>query len=390
MSLHNCTADIEANYKPIGDADPATAIAPGGAVPLRSPTAITFYRLTILASFFQTIAAPLNTSIFALYLHGAPPTVAQLTSLQAIAWSLRVACAMCSDTIKLGGYRRKLWLLMGWIITTTSVAVMAFSDFGPPYCDPNVNPGCMRTAPTNAKSQIYDLSAPSRVRWYRVPTFFSAVGMVMVQTTLDGAMVEIAHREPVDIRGQFQTVAVLVSGIGAVLTRVLLQFGFNEKRYGGNYDYSAGPHVAYGILFGLGLLGCVATALRFEDTLSPIEECFNWWRQLWSLLQTRAVYQLLSFRLLTSVFQSTSGPSVMNWVTNLDFVWTNVVQRVPFTPTLIVIFFKGMGWNWRKVVFITTLGSIVVTAIPVLCVTWNVCRNAYFYVLILWLSFVGN
>ncbi|EQC26293.1 hypothetical protein SDRG_15880 [Saprolegnia diclina VS20] len=374
--------DLEAHYKPLGDSDPSTALAPGGAVPLKSTTAITFFVLSVVSTFFQTVAPPLNASVFGAYLHGAVPTVAQFASLQAIAWTLRVLFAFLSDAIQVGGYRRKLWLLVGWIVCVASVGCIAFSDFGAPFCDPKEYPSCWNPKANTTKT-AYDVSAPSRVAWYRAPTFFAMLGVVLVQANLDGVLVEIAQREPISVRGTFQTLTYFISGIGGVLARFFMLFCLSAKRYGGGYDWSAGPNAPFYIAFGLGLVAIVLTISVFRDTHNPIQGLPNWCRQLWTLLQTRALYQLLSFRLLTSVFQSPTGPSVMTWVTNLDLAWANVIPRIPYVPTMIITLKKGMGWNWRKAVFITTLGSIIVTSIATFFVIYDVCRNDYFYIIVI-------
>ncbi|KDO22972.1 hypothetical protein SPRG_11819 [Saprolegnia parasitica CBS 223.65] len=374
-------ADLEAHYKPLGDGDPSTALAPGGAVPLKSRTAITFFVLSVVATFFQTVAPPLNASVFGAYLHGAAPTVAQLASLQAIARTLRVLFAILSDATEVGGYRRKLWLLVGWLVCVASVGCIAFSDFGAPFCDPKDYPSCWNPTANTTKA-AYDFTAPGRVAWYRAPTLFAMLGVVVVQANLDGVLVEIAQREPVSVRGTFQTITYFISGIGGVLARFFMLFCLSAKRYGGGYDWSASPNAPFCIAFGLGLLAILLTMCVFRDTHNPSQGLLNC-RSLWTLLQTRAVYQLFAFCLLTSIFQSPTGPAVVAWVTNLDLAWANVIPRIPYVPTMIITLKKGMGWNWRKAVFITTLGGIGVTAIATFFVIYDVCRNDYFYIIVI-------
>ncbi|OQR94049.1 transmembrane protein [Achlya hypogyna] len=377
--------DADTAFKPHVDMDAATAIAPGGPVALKSRPAIVYNVLAIVATFLQNTLPPLNNYIFATYLHGSPLSVAQLASLQSIAWTLRVTFAVASDFVEFRGYRRKLWLILGWVIVLASVGSMAFSSFGAPFCDPKDYPRC-RTSMANTSTAAYDLTAPSRVAWYRVPTLFATLGMAMVQASLDGVLVEFAHREPVAIRGHFQIFACFLSGIGGLLSRVFLQFCVNGKRYGGTYDWSAGPNAPYAIAFGMSIVALVVTVCLFHDTLNHVKDFPSWLRELGTLLSNRAVYQLLAFRLLTSVFQSPTGTPILIWVTNLDLGWVNVVTRVPFVPTMIITLKKGMGWNWRIAVFVTTAAGIVLTAIPTLFVIWDVCRNAYFYSILIALT----
>ncbi|OQS07857.1 folate-Biopterin Transporter (FBT) family [Thraustotheca clavata] len=376
------TEASEVPFKSAEEFDAATAIAPGGAVPLKSRPGITLYVQSIISNFLQNALPPLNTYIFTVYLHGSALNVAQLNSLNTIAWSLRVIFGMLSDYAQLFGYRRKVWLIVGWLLALGGVASIAFSSFGSPFCDPKEYPTCLNPK-VNTTIKAYDLSASSRVAWYRTPTFFTTLGAVMVQANLDGIVVEYAHREPIGIRGRIQAFTFFISGIGILLSRFFLLFCMSAKRYGGTYDWSAGPNVPYIIAFALVLVGLFLAIVLFQDTLNHIKSFKEWVEKLWLLLQNRAVYQLLAFRFSTNLLQSLTGTSVLTWVRNLDLQWANVIPRIPYVPTMIITMRLGTNWNWRKSILIFTSLSILVTSIATFCVIWDACRNCYFYIILI-------
>ncbi|OQR87554.1 transmembrane protein, partial [Thraustotheca clavata] len=317
------TSDVE--FLPVVEdpSDPSTAIAPGELVTLGSRDAIVFYIMSISASFLFWMLPALNTYLFTVYLHGSTQHVSQFMWLQWMAWSTRVAFAVVSDYVNIFGYRRKFWLVLGWIIAIASVGTMAFKDIGSPFCDPQKYPTCFNPK-ANTTLKAYDFVAPDRVAWYRTPTFFVHLGAAIVQASLDGVMVEYCHREPLSIRGRFQAFTNFIAGLGILYSRFFGLFGMSAPRYGGDYDYSAGPRVAYIIGFCLSAISLVLAVTLFKDTKNHIKSFSEWINKLWLLLQNRAVIQVLAFRFLFSLFQSASGIPVITWVTNVSLSWSNV------------------------------------------------------------------
>ncbi|KDO22970.1 hypothetical protein SPRG_11817 [Saprolegnia parasitica CBS 223.65] len=368
--------------------DSASALAPGGALALNSRDTIVFYVQSIAASFLQWVLPPLNTYLFSAYLHAPAHIVAQFTWLQWMAWVPRILFAVCSDYVTLFGYRRKLWLVLGWVMTVASVAAMAFSSVGAPYCDPQVYPTCWNPK-ANTTRAAYNFDAPNRAAWYRTPTFFVHLGVAMVQASLDGVMVEYCHREPLALRGRLQAFTYFISGLGILYARFFGLFGLNAPRYGGTYDFSAGPAVAYMIGFGLSFVSLVLAICCFRDTHNHIKSLADWTTGLWRLLQNRAVYQLVVFRICYSLFQSPLGTPIISWVTDISIGWSNVMGRILYVPTLIQIMRRGLQWNWRKCVGIASVFSIVLTALATFFVIYDVCRNQYFYLVILALSAIA-
>ncbi|KDO22971.1 hypothetical protein SPRG_11818 [Saprolegnia parasitica CBS 223.65] len=380
----------EASFKPFssGDDDPSTALAPGEPIAMKSRPAIVFFVQMFMANLLQILLPPLNTYIYGSYLHGSAAHVAQIASLQAGAWTLRVFFGVLIDIVPVFGYRRKFWLVAGWLLTIGALLSMACRSFGDPYCDPKDHPGCATAR--NPNGSLYNLDAPNSVPWFRAPIFFQTLGVMIVQATLDGVLIEYAQRDPISTRGIFQGFTYFFQGIGAVWGRLFLQLFLNGRRYGGYYDWSAGPNTPYFVAIFFSLCAFVPATTLFRDTKNHIKSVPAWFGQLWQLLQNRAVYQLLAFRFLTNLFQSPTGPTVVTWVKHLDLGWANVIPRVPYIPTIILTTKKGRAWNWQKALFIATLVGILLTAFPVLFVVWDVCRNDYFYIILFALAIVST
>ncbi|OQR89393.1 transmembrane protein [Achlya hypogyna] len=379
----------------IADDSDDTALAPGPVIHEKSPPAVALYLQSILVTFMQNILPPLKLYLFTAYLHGSTEHIAQLTALENVAWTARLLFAALSDALPVLGYRRKFWLSLGWFITLVSVAVMAFTPLQSPFCDPKIYSTCWNPK-ANTTQAAYDLTAPSRVAFYRAPTFFATLGVVMVAANVDGLMVEYAQREPLATRGQIQILTYSVTGSGGLLARFFNQFFLNGKRYGGNYDFSAGPNVAYYLSVAMALAGLAVVVFMVHDTKRALskqesmdaspEHSNQWLAGLWSLVQNRAVYQLLAFRLLFNLFSTITGAPIVSWVTNLDMGWINITPRMLFVPATIQFGRFGLHWNWRRSLGTATAANLALMALATFLVVYDASRNAYVYSVLLVLT----
>ncbi|OQR87081.1 transmembrane protein [Achlya hypogyna] len=367
------------------DEGDATALAPGAPITIFSRQALALYLQMVIVTFMQNILPPLKIYLFTAYLHGSPTHVWQLTALENIAWTFRVVFAGLSDFVPVRGYRRKFWMCLGWVITLVGLAIMAFSSFGTPFCDPKDYPTCWNPKANTTKT-AYDLTAPSRVQWYRIPTLVATVGVVMVTASVDGLMVEYAQREPFATRGQIQTIMYALTGSGGLIARFFNQFFLNGARYGGNYDFSAGPNVPYWVSLGMGAAGLVGVLFLIQDSKPSVQSFQHWSAGLWSLLQNRAVYQLLAFRFLFNLFSTVTGATIYSWVTRLDMGWLNITPRMLFVPATFHFGRFGLHWNWRRVVGTASVANIVLMALLTFFVVYDVSRNAWVFTALILLT----
>ncbi|KDO22969.1 hypothetical protein SPRG_11816 [Saprolegnia parasitica CBS 223.65] len=368
-----------------GDSTNGEALAPGETVGLLSKPALVLYFQSIVSTFMQNVLPPLKLYIFMAYLHSSADHYAQLAALENLAWSLRVLFALLSDYLPVFGHRRRFWLSLGWVLTCVSLAIMGFSSFGSPFCDPKDYPTCWNPKANTTKA-AYDFAAPGRVAWYRAPTFFATLGVVLVTANVDGLMVEYAQREPIATRGQIQAVVYALTGTGGLAARFFIQLMLNGKRYGGTYDWSVGANFPYLLSLGGGLVALVTALVFVHDSPRPFVPLRQWLHGLWLLLTNRAVYQLLIFRFFYYLFNNVYGNPLLafgiplvRWVDNLDMGWINITPRLLFVPMTGYVGRAGLQWNWRYVAAGATGVNIALMAFATFFVIYDVCRNAWFY-----------
>ncbi|EQC26301.1 hypothetical protein SDRG_15888 [Saprolegnia diclina VS20] len=193
-------------------------------------------------------------------------------------------------------------------------------------------------------------------------------------------MVEYAQREPFATRGQIQAIMYALMGSGGLMARFFNQFFLNGARYGGNYDFSAGPNVPYwmGVGMALAALTCVL-GLIVDSKKRASHDLRTWSAGLWTLLTSRVVFQLLAFRFAFNLFAMITGSPIYAWVTNLDMGWINITPRMLFVPATIHYGRFALQWNWRRVVAVTTVSNIVLMALATFFVIYDVSRNAWVF-----------
>uniref|UniRef100_K3W660 Transmembrane protein n=1 Tax=Globisporangium ultimum (strain ATCC 200006 / CBS 805.95 / DAOM BR144) TaxID=431595 RepID=K3W660_GLOUD len=307
-------------------------------------------------------------------------------ALVIIPWSFKVFYGMLTDCFPLFGYRRRPYMALGWATCLAFLVAMACTPIGKPYYpDPSFwDKENAHIDFTPEEKATFNESALNDGGKY-VMMMFAAVGYVMSDVAADAVLVDVAQREPVTIRGQTQTAIYTVRTIFMVITNLFLAFCFNGKDYGGSYDFTLSfPQVM------LVLAVCLApvvpiTWLFIQEEFFVSPGFRNYIRELWGVVQTRAVCQVIAYKFFSGVFE------------NATFVSTDPVQRIwakvetrneklatvltygIMAFTLMLTARYGLNWNWRAMLLVTMLTVVVLDAICMFSVTWDIVRNQFFW-----------
>ncbi|KAF0709954.1 hypothetical protein As57867_005681, partial [Aphanomyces stellatus] len=111
------------------------ALMPGGALSLLSGEAMALFAQYAAIGFLYAMLPGLQYPVFRRYLYLEGYQLNSYTALVNIAWSCKIFFGMLSDCFPVFGYRRKPWILLGWVIALGSCLFMAIRPFGDPYCD---------------------------------------------------------------------------------------------------------------------------------------------------------------------------------------------------------------------------------------------------------------
>ena len=153
--------DVDGDYadaKTPGELEDGALVA-GGALSLVSREALALFSQYFAIGILYGMLPGMQYSVFQNYLKMEGYQVSAYGVLVVLGWSFKVFFGMLSDCVPIMGYRRKPWMLIGWVIATICLCIMTFSSFPDPYCDARKIP-CPKKVPTGVNM------TPELRKWY--------------------------------------------------------------------------------------------------------------------------------------------------------------------------------------------------------------------------------
>ncbi|EQC30654.1 hypothetical protein SDRG_11709 [Saprolegnia diclina VS20] len=295
---------------------------------------------------------------------------------------LKTVFALLSDCLPIMGRRRKPYMVIGWIISFTLIVVAIFDTQGSPYWafgDDNLldDPEMFRT--------VINANAPNEGFRYVMYMMFASFGFVMAETAGDAVMIEFAQREPANIRGTTQTMVTLAKFLSGGVGAVIVAICFNGTEYGGTFGWS----LTYNQVMILAAIGPVVgfiSSFFIPDQIILGDSFQDRFRDLWSAGKKRAVWQLMAFNFFNAFFfDAVAAPSDIikrSWAQVepfVDGVFSNVLAVFLFSLAMHFTRQCFLHTNWRMIIFVTTIVTVVIQwTVDFLCV-FNVIRSQYFY-----------
>ncbi|ETL48160.1 hypothetical protein L916_02203 [Phytophthora nicotianae] len=126
------------------------------------------------------------------YLNAMDSEVTTASTLVILPWSFKVFYSILSDCVPLWGYRRKVWMLVGWAMCLTMLIVMAASPAGDPYYTVPSDRGIDPADYTPEIEARINFDAGSQAGKYVMLMLFAAIGYVLVDVCADSIVVEYA------------------------------------------------------------------------------------------------------------------------------------------------------------------------------------------------------
>jgi MFS family permease len=207
-------------------------------------------------------------------------------TVETIPWSLKVFYGLLSDTLPILGYRRKPYILIGWMIFILGNFILAL--LGKP-------------------------STLSVISW----GFFCMNGLLLADVCNDTMSVERAKLETEETRGNLQTTCYIFRGLGMVIGSVFGATLYNRSSWGWGLTISQ-----------IFLLNCILPLITIGWTfqslieLSPIDTDLRFSVQVqnvWNTLQLRAVWKPMAFIYTYNVFQVPNSAWSNYLIQGLDF-----------------------------------------------------------------------
>ncbi|KAH9159903.1 hypothetical protein LEN26_002112 [Aphanomyces euteiches] len=136
------------------------------------------------------------------YLHMSTTLVATATALVTFPRSLRVFTGMLTDRVPIFGYRRRPYLILGWLLSFVSCLLMALFPLGDPYYrDPALSKIAATKLTAAQKAAGINLDAPQHGIKLIVLLAFAHLGVIVAFCGYHGVLVDLSQREPEHLRG---------------------------------------------------------------------------------------------------------------------------------------------------------------------------------------------
>ncbi|KAG7387234.1 hypothetical protein PHYBOEH_008336 [Phytophthora boehmeriae] len=325
------------------------------------------------------------TPFLGYYLNMEGQATTSARALLGIPWSLKVFIGITSDCFPLCGFRRRPYMIIGWILCATCLAVMATLPLEKPYF-PDASWRALKPSEYTAEEvAAINYSAPATGGKYIVLMMLATLGYLIADVAADGVVVEYAQREPVAIRGRTQTAIYTVRSIFSIFGSVLVGFGLSSPPYGGSFDFGISFPVCMVILAVCCVPVIPMTWYFVSEKRVSAPNLGKYLGVMWMALQSRAVYQVIAYSFFSGVFGGISyvatDPVTMYWARASSFN-ISIAQIISSGVTAITLVFMGrygLEWDWRHVIIVTTVAVVALDAVCTLLTTWNIIRNQWFW-----------
>jgi hypothetical protein len=321
------------------------------------------------------------------YLYMSGVLVATAQALVRIPRVLRVFLSALSDAFPIFGYRRRPYMLIGWVVAFIACFLMAVIPLGDPYYEDASLEDIDIADMTDAQLALVHTDAPHRGIKFIFLFMLANLGAVIAYGPTYGIFIELSQREPESQRGTLQTNVFLVQSALGIFTAFLTGLGLNSADYGGDFSWAIGFNgvmwiCSAAILITIPMCWFCVTE---EKVTEPMEPFGVFIRKLYELIQTQAFYRLFGFRYFTEVFSSISVTASSNiqsmyaGVTPLNSGIASCISKLLVISGVYTLKRWGLQWDWRYLAIFAQLFAVFVDAFPTFFTIWNVYRSQWFW-----------
>ncbi|KAH9197800.1 hypothetical protein AeNC1_000244 [Aphanomyces euteiches] len=325
--------------------------------------------------------------IFIAYYHMEGSQFNAATALIGLGWSLKVFIGLVSDCFPMWGYRRKSYMIFGWICCGICMLYLTLHDHGSPfYIDRSLDgTPISKLTPAQLATQV-DIHAGRRGTFMALICAIATIAFVISDVAADALVVEYAQCEPEEVRGRLQSLVYSIRSVSCAFATCTVGFCLNSPQYGGHFSWDIGMNGVFALLGVSNISVIPITALFVVDQKRPPVPVRSYLGQFWRLVQKRAVWQVMIYSFLSSLMGSfittTAAPYVKyNWakVESINNALTGVLGHLVLAVVLAATGRYGTHWNWRYVIVVTTLSGAAIDAVVQYLTIFDIVRNQWFY-----------
>ncbi|OWZ13833.1 Transmembrane protein [Phytophthora megakarya] len=305
-------------------------------------------------------------------------------------WNFKAFGGLLTDSLRICGYRRKPYLVGGWLLCFASLLYLGASEMPP-------------------------TRGPDAAWRYVLFITIATIGYFLANVAADAIVVEIAQREPLPTRGHTQVSIYIARMAGATILNVLATATLNGEAYGGSFSWELSVNDVLLVLAAWSVVPIVGSIwLLHEDptaqtvpifsfsdavlcpdrpqhhqtNMTPLDPPLDFGERcqlIWRLIQSRAMWQLLMFELVASFcwsFDSNAASAIeANWV-DVD-TWPKTIALAAWSLAFIGgllttrrFFLRGA---WGHLYCVATIWVVGIDVVTVGCTVFRVVRTRSFW-----------
>ncbi|OQR89098.1 transmembrane protein [Thraustotheca clavata] len=371
------------------------ALREGGALDLHSREAIGILGQYAAVGMVYGCLPALVYPVYVKYLNYDGYQSASYTVLVTLCWSFKVFLGMLTDCFPIGGYKRRPYMVIGWVICIISLCLMAFK----PFPDSYIGKGLAGTSPhdiTKIRGGNFSALTPDQVAmvnknapetgvyWILLSTLAS-FGYMMSDVAADAMVVQYAQREPIYIRGRIQSAIYSVRYACSMIPLLVIGVCMNGQQYDGSFNWSISPNIIFAMLIFPCIFAIWCTLFLVVEERDVKPYFWSYMQSLWSLMCRRVTWQICAFRFFSNFFYNFDStvtliiPSLWANVQPLTKSIFSVLNAMITSFAIYVCGRYGLNWNWRSTIAITTLCVMLIDSSVIMMTIWGVVRNQYFF-----------
>ncbi|GMF40461.1 unnamed protein product [Phytophthora lilii] len=265
------------------------------------------------------------------YLNAEGTIVVSATVLVQIPWCYKMFFGVISDSFPIMGYRRRPYMVVGWVFCVVILFIMAAMSVPDPYYGDAAMHNIDEEDWTPEQIASINESASSSAGKYVVPMMLASFGYLLCEVAADAMVVEYAQREPIEQRGRVQTAVYAVKTSFTAVGAAVIAFSMNGEEYAGSFDFSL-TFQQLMLISGIVCAPLVFVSWFFlqEDRVTDKPTFREYMSSFWTLLQKRAIYQIVAYKFFSGVFNSFNIVSS----SNIKLYW---VHATPFNNSFMAI-----------------------------------------------------
>jgi MFS family permease len=319
------------------------------------------------------------------YLHMSAMLVATATALVTFPRSLRVFTCMLSDTVPIFGYRRRPYMVLGWLMTGISCLLMAVLPLGDPYYGDQSIANEPVSSLSSEQIMTIDFDAPSRGIKLIVLFTIAQLGTVFSYSGYSGALVDLSQQESAETRGTVMGNGMIFNCIFSVVSSFFTGLGLNNANYGGSFSWTVGFNGIMAVCAAMSFIVMPFTWFCVQEekmTTRPTKSVVVY---LYELIKTPIAYRYIAFRFFFNVFalfSVTAASAIQSTWANVEPVNNGIASVITALVTLLgtwIVRTYGLSWNWRYVIVVAQLLVVCIDVWPTFLTIWDVVRSQWLW-----------